>query len=123
MARACCKPPFIAPGARAKVLPWGRILALYDQLLTYGDNVVVRLNRAVALAEVAGVEAALAEADSLNSPALRDFLSYHALRADLLRRLGRGEEARAAYDSALALGPASAERAWLCERRAMAGAN
>jgi RNA polymerase sigma-70 factor, ECF subfamily len=101
--------------------PWARILALYDELLTHGENVVVRLNRAVALAEVAGVEEGLAEAEALNSPALQDFLPYHALRADLLRRAGRLGEAREAYGSALALGPASAERAWLQARQAALG--
>ena len=99
--------------------PWGRILALYDRLLGFGDNIVVRLNRAVALAEVEGVAAALTEVDALNSPSLQEFLPYHALRADLLRRAGRVDEARAAYDCALALGPASAERAWLQARQEM----
>jgi RNA polymerase sigma-70 factor, ECF subfamily len=102
----------------AEAPPWPRILALYDKLLTCGDNIVVRLNRAVALAEVAGVKEALEEVDRLNSPALQDFLSYHALRADLLRRLGEADAARAAYDAALALGPAAAERAWLQARKA-----
>lgn len=97
--------------------PWRRILALYDDLLGQGDDVIVRLNRAVALAEVEGVAAALAEVEALNSPALQEFLPYHALRADLFRRAGRAREARAAYESALALGPASAERAWLQARR------
>jgi RNA polymerase sigma-70 factor, ECF subfamily len=105
-------------GGLAEPPPWERILALYDQLLAHGENVVARLNRAVALAEVAGVEQALAEADALNSPALQDFLPYHALRADLLRRSGRLSEAREAYDCALALGPAPAERAWLRGRKA-----
>ena len=99
--------------------PWGRILALYDRLLGFGDNIVVRLNRAVALAEVESVAAALTEVDTLNSPSLQEFLPYHALRADLLRRVGRVDEARAAYDCALALGPASAERAWLQARQEM----
>jgi RNA polymerase sigma-70 factor, ECF subfamily len=98
--------------------PWGRILAWYDELLAHGENVVVRLNRAVALAAVAGVDQGLAETEALNSPALQDFLPYHALRADLLRRAGRLGEAHEAYNSALALGPASAERAWLRTRQA-----
>ena len=97
--------------------PWRRILALYDDLLSHGDDIVVRLNRAVALAEVEGVAAALAEVDALNSPALQQFLPYHALRADLFRRAGRTLDACAAYEAALALGPALAERAWLQARR------
>lgn len=77
---------------------------------------MIRLNRAVALAEVAGVEAALAEAEALSGQALAGFPPYHAVRADLLRRVGRVEDARQAYCAALALGPAPAERMWL-ERR------
>jgi RNA polymerase sigma-70 factor (ECF subfamily) len=96
--------------------PWPRVLALYDLLLLHRDDPVVRLNRAVALAEVEGVEPALCEVESLNADALRDFLPFHAVRADLLRRAGRQKEARAAYAAALALGPAPAERMWL-ERR------
>ena len=97
--------------------PWRAVLTLYDALLTYRDDAVVRLNRAVALAEVAGVSAALAEVDVLADGALAGFLPYHAVRADLLRRAGRDEEARAAYDAALALGPAPAERLWLAAQR------
>ncbi len=97
--------------------PWRAVLALYDALLTYRDDAVVRLNRAVALAEVAGVSAALDEVDALTGSALAGFLSYHAVRADLLRRAGRNEEARAAYDVTLALGPAPAERLWLTAQR------
>jgi RNA polymerase sigma-70 factor, ECF subfamily len=97
--------------------PWEEVLALYDALLAQRDDPIVRLNRAVALAEVKGADAALREVDSLNGDALKSFLPYHAVRADLLRRLGRTEEARAAYDAALALNPSSAERLWLTLRR------
>ena len=97
--------------------PWPRILALYDGLLRHGAGAIVRLNRAVALAEVEGVAAALAEVEALDCAAMQGFLSYHALRADLLRRSDRRGEARAAYDAALALGPAAAEREWLLQRR------
>jgi RNA polymerase sigma-70 factor (ECF subfamily) len=97
--------------------PWREVLALYDALLAQRDDAVVRLNRAVALAEVMGAEAALSEIDALGSDTLRSFLPYHAVRADLLRRLGRIGEARAAYDAALALDPPSAERLWLVSRR------
>jgi RNA polymerase sigma-70 factor (ECF subfamily) len=97
--------------------PWPEVLALYDRLLAQRDDVIVRINRAVALADVMGATAALAEVECLRSPALDNFLPYHALRADLLRRAGRTEEARAAYDAALSLGPASAERIWLQRQR------
>jgi RNA polymerase sigma-70 factor (ECF subfamily) len=97
--------------------PWRQVLALYDALLAQRDDVIVRLNRAVALAEVAGAEVALSEVDALGGDTLKSFLPYHAVRADLLRRLGRIEEARAAYDAALALDPPSAERLWLTLRR------
>ena len=93
--------------------PWRRVLELYDALLDRRDDVVVRLNRAVALAEVAGVEPALAEVEGLDGAMLRDFPSYHAVRADLLRRTGRVTEARSAYETVLSLGPAPAERLWL----------
>lgn len=110
----------------AEPAPWPTVLALYDALLAHRDDVVVRLNRAVALAEVAGVAAALAEVESLagGAPddlsaggALARFAPYHAVRADLLRRAGRAAEARAAYDALLALGPTPAERRWLERRR------
>jgi RNA polymerase sigma-70 factor (ECF subfamily) len=99
--------------------PWGVVLNLYDALLTYRDDVVVRLNRVVAVAEVKGIEAAMAELDVLGSQELHRFLPYHAVRADLLQRSGRAEEARAAYDAALALGPGPAERTWLERRKRM----
>ncbi|HEY0627296.1 MAG TPA: DUF6596 domain-containing protein [Allosphingosinicella sp.] len=97
--------------------PWPRVLALYDALLTRRDDPIVRINRAVALAEVEGAEAALEEIEALDAAALAAFLPYHAVRADLLKRTGRPVEARAAYDVALALEPGPAEAAWLRERR------
>ena len=97
--------------------PWPEILALYDALLLRRDDPVVRLNRAVALAEVAGVAGALDELERLDAAALAHFLPFHAVRADLLRRAGRRGEALAAYASALALDPAPAERSWLERRR------
>jgi RNA polymerase sigma-70 factor, ECF subfamily len=97
--------------------PWQRVLTLYDALLNHRDDAIVRLNRAVALAEVAGPAAALEEIEALNAHVLAAFLPYHAARADLLRRLGRRDEAAAAYDAALALDPASAERLWLIRRK------
>jgi len=100
--------------------PWGQVAALYDLLVTQRDDAVVRLNRAVALAEVEGPEAAMNEVDVLDSQALQNFLPYHAVRADLLRRLNRIPAALAAYDAALALGPGLAERAWLERKKALA---
>ncbi|MBV8869608.1 MAG: sigma-70 family RNA polymerase sigma factor [Acetobacteraceae bacterium] len=96
--------------------PWREVLTLYDALLACRDDSVVRLNRAVALAEVAGPGAALEAVEAMSGCALRDFLPYQAVRADLLRRVGLIGEARAAYDAALALGPAPAERLWLRRR-------
>jgi len=93
--------------------PWSIVLALYEALLTLRDDPVVRLNRAVALAEVLGPQAALTEIEALDARALGEFPPYHAVRADLLRRLGSVEEARAAYLRVLALDPAPAERLWL----------
>jgi RNA polymerase sigma-70 factor (ECF subfamily) len=98
--------------------PWPTVLALYDALLTWRDDAVVRLNRAVAVAEVSGPARALAQVDGLDSATLRDFGPFHAVRADLLARLARGGEATAAYDRALALDPAPAERLWLERQRA-----
>src|SRR5262249_26024136 len=97
--------------------PWRQVLALYDALLVQRDDVIVRLNRAVALAEVQGAEAAFREVSALSGDTLKSFLPYHAVRADLLRRLGRVTEAHAAYDAALALEPSSAERLWLMLRK------
>lgn len=97
---------------------WGAVLVLYDALLAWRDDAVVRLNRAVALAEVAGPKAALAQVEGLDPAGLTAFAPFHAVRADLLARLDRPAEASAAYDAALALDPAPAERLWLERRRA-----
>jgi RNA polymerase sigma-70 factor (ECF subfamily) len=93
--------------------PWSEILSLYDELLAVRDDVVVRLNWVVALAEIEGPATGLRELERLQSPSLTDFLPYHAVRADLLRRTGRTDEARMAYARALALNPPAAERRWL----------
>ena len=97
--------------------PWANILTIYDALLTVRDDAVTRLNRAVALAEVVGRQAALEEVDALDLPGLADFLPYHAVRAGLLHRLGLNAAAIDAYDRALTLGPGLAERLWLEARR------
>jgi len=101
----------------AEPAPWPAVLYLYAALLAHRDDPVVRLNRAVALAEVAGSQVALDEIEALDGGALASFSPYHAIRADLLRRAGRIGEARAAYEATLALGPAPAERLWLQRRK------
>jgi RNA polymerase sigma-70 factor (ECF subfamily) len=98
--------------------PWPQILASYDELLEVRDDSIVRLNRAVALAEVQGAAAGLEEIEALATQPFDDFLPYHAVRADLLRRVGRRDEARIAYDAALALVATSAERLWMERQRA-----
>lgn len=96
--------------------PWAELLALYDRLVAIRDDVVVRINRAVVLAEVAGPAAALAAVDALAGPVTERYLAFHAVRADLLRRLGRIAAARASYAAALALAPPPAERDWLARQ-------
>jgi RNA polymerase sigma-70 factor (ECF subfamily) len=89
---------------------WRQILQLYDQLLTFAPTPVVVLNRAVAVAEVEGSEPALAAVESLD---LGDYYLFHAIRADLLSRVGRNPEASQAYDEALALTSNLVERSFL----------
>ncbi|HEV8636810.1 MAG TPA: sigma-70 family RNA polymerase sigma factor [Chloroflexota bacterium] len=101
-----------APTAAAT--DWRQILRLYDQLLALAPSPVVALNRAVAVAEVEGPEAALADVDGLD---LGSYHLFHAIRADLLRRLGRNGEAAAAYEAAIARAGNAAERAFLERRR------
>ncbi len=96
---------------------WAQILALYDQLFARTPTPVVALNRAIALAEVKGPAAALAEVDCLD---LSQYHLFHATRADLLSRLGRHAEAAAAFDAAQHLAANTAERAFLEERAAAA---
>jgi RNA polymerase sigma-70 factor (ECF subfamily) len=98
--------------------PWREVLGLYDAMLRMRNDPVVRLNRAVALAEVEGAAAALEEVDALDHPGLAEYLPYHAVRADLLARLNLHDAARGAYDAALALAPEAAERQWLEHQRA-----
>jgi RNA polymerase sigma-70 factor (ECF subfamily) len=97
-----------APTAAAT--DWRQILRLYDQLASLAPGPVVALNRAVAVAEVAGPEAALALVDDLD---LGDYHVFHAIRADLLRRLGRHREAVLAYEAAIARTGNAAERDFL----------
>jgi RNA polymerase sigma-70 factor (ECF subfamily) len=89
---------------------WPAILQLYDQLMMVAPTPVVALNRAVAMAEVVGPGPALAVVEGLE---LDRYYLFHAIRADLLRRLGRAEEARAAYDAAAERTANEAERSFL----------
>jgi RNA polymerase sigma-70 factor (ECF subfamily) len=75
------------------------------------------LNRAVALAEVSGTQTAIHELDSIDAEVTAEFLPYHAVRADLLRRSGRSTEALRAYEVAISLVTTPAERLWLTEKR------
>ncbi|WP_033343017.1 RNA polymerase sigma factor [Catenuloplanes japonicus] len=95
---------------------WSQIVALYDLLVGLDPSPVVALNRAVAVAELDGPEVALAAVDRLEA-GLSGYHAFHATRADLLRRLGRGAESRAAYDRAIGLAGNSAEVAYLSRRR------
>ncbi|MFC1408130.1 RNA polymerase sigma factor [Streptacidiphilus sp. N1-12] len=93
---------------------WRQIRQLYDQLLALAPSPVVALNRAVAVAETEGPEPALALVDALD---LDGYHVFHAVRADLLRRLGRDAEAVLAYEAAIAVTGNTAERAFLTRRR------
>jgi RNA polymerase sigma-70 factor (ECF subfamily) len=104
-----------ADAARAADTDWRQILALYDLHLALAPSPIVALHRAVALAEVDGPAAALPIVESL---ALDGQHLYHAIRADLLQRLGRDAEAAAAYDAAIARAENGAERAFLQRKRA-----
>ena len=92
---------------------WAQIAALYAELGRLTGSPVVELNRAIAVAETEGPEAGLRIVDDI---ALDDFRYLHSTRADLLRRLGRTEEAREAYRRARSLTDDGAERRFL-ERR------
>lgn len=99
---------------------WSQVVALYDQLVRLDPSPIVALNRAIAVAELDGPEVALAAVDRLEDE-LADYHAYHATRADLLRRLGRGGESRAAYDKAVELAGNTAETAYLIRRRDQLG--
>ncbi|HZP96866.1 MAG TPA: sigma-70 family RNA polymerase sigma factor [Candidatus Limnocylindria bacterium] len=99
---------------------WPDIVRAYDALLSFGDSPVVRLNRAIALAHVAGAQSALREVDGLADD-LDAYHLFHATRAELLRQLGRVADARDADRRALALTENPAERDLLARRLAAAG--
>ncbi len=103
--------------ADAGLTDWAQILQLYDQLLAVMPTAVVALNRAVAVAELAGPQAGLDAIDELEQ-SLADYHLYHAARADLLVRLGRRDEAVAEFDAALGGTANAAEREFLERRRA-----
>jgi RNA polymerase sigma-70 factor (ECF subfamily) len=99
---------------------WSQVVALYDQLVRLDSSAIVVLNRAIAVAELDGPEVALAAVDRLDDR-LAGYHAYHATRADLLRRMGRSQESRAAYDKAIELAGNTAETAYLTRRRDQLG--
>ena len=98
---------------------WRQILTLYEQLMAVAPTPVVALNRAVAVAELDGPAAGLAAMDGLD---LGSYYPFHAVRADMLSRLGRSAEAAAEYEAALALTANPAQRRFLDGRRRALGA-
>lgn len=103
---------------RAEDTRWDQILELYDRLMEVAPTPVAALNRAVAVAEVEGPQAALTVVDGLD---LGRYYLFHAIRADLLKRLGRRAEAAAAYGRAVELVDNDVERAFLERRRSAVG--
>ena len=100
--------------ANAAATDWWQILQLYNQLHALDASPVVALNRAVVVAEVEGADAALTLVDRLD---LGGYYLFHAIRADLLRRLGRNSEAALAYEAAIAHAENAAERDFLQRSR------
>jgi RNA polymerase sigma-70 factor (ECF subfamily) len=94
---------------------WEEIVALYSLLLAFQPSPVVRLNRAIAIRHLAGPAPALAEVDALR-PELDSYHLLHATRAELLRDLGRADEARSEDEAALKLTQNPAERELLRQR-------
>ncbi len=106
-----------ARAATAADTDWAAIAAAYERLARIDPSPVIALNRAVAVAMASGPAAGLALADE-QAAALDAYHLLHATRADLLRRLGRDDEARAAYERALSLAAVPVERSFLRERLA-----
>jgi predicted RNA polymerase sigma factor len=98
------------------VTDWGEIALLYNRLLQLAPSPVIELNRATAVALAQGPEHGLPLVESIAG--LDDYYLFHSTRADLLRRLGRGEEASRAYERALELAPSEVERNFLRGRLA-----
>jgi RNA polymerase sigma-70 factor, ECF subfamily len=106
-----------AEAACSSATDWTRIVALYDVLLRIEPSPVVALNRAVAVGERDGAEAGLtALEEATRQGGLDGYHLAHAARAELLRRMGRAEAARAAYERALALTAQPAEQRFLRRR-------
>src|SRR5437763_2347449 len=112
--------PYVIPAAIADLhlrepRDWAEIALLYERLEQLTSSPVVTMNRAIALAELEGPQAALALLDGLD---LDQYRYYHSTRADLLRRLGQDDQARAAYTRALELSQSGPERRFLESRLA-----
>ncbi len=110
--------PYVIQAAIASLhmeepLDWPQIAALYGELVGLTGSAVVELNRAIAVAEAEGTEAGLALVDRLD---LDGYQYFHSTRADLLRRLGRADEARTEYERALELAHTEPERRFLRRR-------
>lgn len=103
----------------AQPAPWPEILRIYDDLVELRDDPFVRINRAVAVAEADGPEAALQDLARLDEVKLGGFAPYHAVRADFLARVGRCGEARQAYETVLSLDPPPAEERWIRRKLTM----
>jgi RNA polymerase sigma-70 factor, ECF subfamily len=97
----------------ASATDWRQIVRLYDQLLAMTPGPVVALNRAVAVAEIDGPEAALAIVEALRGPEVEGYYLFHAIGADLLRRVGRTADAAHAYEAAIERTGNSRERDFL----------
>jgi len=102
--------------SEARDTDWWQVVALYDKLVRLDPSPIIALNRAIAIAELDGLEAGLSLVDRLE-PQLRGYHAYHATRADLLRRLGRNHESRTAYEKAIEFAANTAEMAYLARRR------
>jgi RNA polymerase sigma-70 factor (ECF subfamily) len=107
-----------ADAATAEDTDWAQIVTLYDQLHAHRPNAVVALNRAIAVAELSGAEQGLAALEALDPAPLAEYQPYHAVRAGLLARAGRADDAIAAYDRALELTTNLVERRFLTAQRA-----
>jgi RNA polymerase sigma-70 factor (ECF subfamily) len=99
-----------ADAATFEETDWSQIVVLYDRLLELAPTPVVALNRAIAIGELEGAGAALELVEKLD---LEGYQPFHAVRADLLQRLRRAEEAASEYERAAALAPTEAERQFL----------
>ncbi|WP_040492584.1 RNA polymerase sigma factor [Ilumatobacter nonamiensis] len=107
-----------ADASTAEDTDWSQIVALYDQLLAHRPDAVVATNRAVAVAELKGAEAGLRELAEIDESAVADYQPFHCVRADLLRRNDRLDEAIVAYDRAIDLTTNPVEARFLADRRA-----